>query len=120
MAKPKLSGKQIKQYREELVQEQQRLLQLLETGNGSSQLGRNPDRTDRAVSYGERERKLALSALEQQYLQQVEEALQRIDNGSFGYCRDCGQEIAGGRLEIMPHAAFCVACQRKHEQQIAY
>lgn len=114
-----LSGKQIKQYRRDLVQERERILQLLQTDNASPELGRNPDRADLAVLYGERERNLALSALEQQYLAQIESALQRIDNGSFGYCSDCQQAIPDGRLEIMPHAAFCVTCQRKHEQQLA-
>jgi DnaK suppressor protein len=37
-------------------------------------------------------------------------ALQRIDAGAFGYCEDCGDEIARGRLELDPAATRCISC----------
>lgn len=113
-----LNNDHIKRFRKQLQEERQRVLEQL-SGNGSaSGLGKNPDRTDLAVAYGERERRLALTALEEKYLQEVENALARLDSGAYGLCADCGAEIAEERLEIMPHAAYCVACQRKHEQQV--
>jgi DnaK suppressor protein len=42
----------------------------------------------------------------------VEAALGRLDDGTFGRCLRCGQEIAAGRLEALPWAAYCIACQK--------
>lgn len=46
---------------------------------------------------------------------QVEAALARLDDGSFGLCVDCGQPIPDARLEVRPEAARCIADQEKHE-----
>lgn len=43
-------------------------------------------------------------------LQQIERALERIEEGSFGTCVKCGDEIPTGRLEIVPESALCVQC----------
>jgi DnaK suppressor protein len=45
-------------------------------------------------------------------LQKIEAALNRLDEGEYGYCLDCGDEIAGKRLEIDPAAALCVSCAK--------
>ena len=44
-------------------------------------------------------------------------ALARIDEGSYGQCVDCGNEIGTGRLEARPEAARCVACQAKYAKR---
>jgi DnaK suppressor protein len=46
---------------------------------------------------------------------EVEAALKRIDEGTYGVCVDCGQPIPDARLEVRPEAARCVADQEKHE-----
>ena len=46
---------------------------------------------------------------------EVEAALQRIEEGTYGVCVDCGQPIPDARLEVRPEAARCVADQEKHE-----
>jgi len=43
-------------------------------------------------------------------LAQIDAALQRIDDGSYGSCEGCGQPIAAARLELLPFATRCVAC----------
>lgn len=45
-------------------------------------------------------------------LQKIEAALKRLEEGDYGYCLDCGDEIAEKRLEIDPAAALCVTCAR--------
>jgi DnaK suppressor protein len=45
-----------------------------------------------------------------QQILQIKAALVRIENGDFGYCASCGQEIAAGRLTINPAASRCVKC----------
>jgi DnaK suppressor protein len=44
-------------------------------------------------------------------------ALQKIDDGSFGSCERCGEEIAEKRLEALPFARYCIECQRAIEQE---
>ena len=48
-------------------------------------------------------------------LQAVRAALERIDEGRFGDCTDCGEPIAPARLQALPSAARCAACQQRHE-----
>ena len=44
--------------------------------------------------------------------QRINAALQRLDEGEFGYCQDCGEDIAPARLELDPAVALCVNCAR--------
>jgi len=48
-------------------------------------------------------------------LQQVNSALEDIEAGRYGVCRDCGSEIAEARLRVLPFATRCVACQAELE-----
>lgn len=47
----------------------------------------------------------------------IEEALDRIKSGKYGVCRDCGRSINEERLEALPYAATCIACQREAEDK---
>lgn len=49
-------------------------------------------------------------------LRQVMAALRRVDDGSYGECQDCGEEIDERRLFAMPATEFCTACQAIHER----
>jgi DnaK suppressor protein len=57
------------------------------------------------------QRDLALHDRSQAQLELVDAALARLDEGTFGICLRCGSAIAGGRLEALPWAAHCIACQ---------
>ncbi len=46
-------------------------------------------------------------------LAQIKAALVRIDQNDYGYCLDCGKEIAGGRLSVNPAATHCIGCADK-------
>ena len=46
----------------------------------------------------------------------IDEALDRIDNGTFGTCARCGKQIAEDRLEALPYATRCIDCQRLAER----
>ena len=50
-----------------------------------------------------------------QQLQRVETALNRVSDGSYGYCLACGELIANGRLEVQPEVTLCLACQAARE-----
>ena len=58
------------------------------------------------------QRDLALRDRSDQQLVLVDEALARLDDGTFGTCVRCGQAIASERLEALPWAARCIDCQR--------
>ena len=60
----------------------------------------------------EQQRDLALRDRNQQHLAQVEAALARLDDGTYGTCVTCGHEIASERLEALPWASHCIGCQR--------
>ncbi len=48
-------------------------------------------------------------------LYHIDEALRRIEDGSYGKCHKCGKLIRAGRLEAVPHARFCIACKSAEE-----
>jgi DnaK suppressor protein len=48
-------------------------------------------------------------------LLQIDAALKRLDDGEFGFCQECGQEIAPARLEIDPTVLLCISCAEQSE-----
>ena len=76
----------------------------------------SPDESDEFGSDGyTREFQLGLIENEDEILQLVREALDRIDEGSYGVCDACDDPIPARRLEALPYARYCVACQSKAE-----
>lgn len=64
----------------------------------------------------EQEFTLSLLANEEKAMEQIDDALDRIEDGSFGKCEECEQEIPKARLDALPYARHCVECARKLEQ----
>jgi len=64
----------------------------------------------------ERERDLSLSENVKDILKRVNEALDRIDNGTFGLCEMCGTPIPEERLKALPYANLCITCKQKEEK----
>ena len=60
----------------------------------------------------EQQRDLALRDHNRQLLSSIEEALARLDRGTYGTCTSCRMPIASERLEALPWAALCIDCQR--------
>ncbi len=54
---------------------------------------------------------------ESEELEAIENALERMSDGSYGTCEECGGEIRLERLQAVPFTATCVRCQRKSEQE---
>ena len=74
------------------------------------------DLADKASNVYTKEFLYSLSNTDREILQRVEEALARIARGKFGVCIECGEEINRKRLEAVPWASHCVACQSKVEK----
>ena len=51
----------------------------------------------------------------EQSLRDISKALARIESGDYGYCEECGEEIAEKRLQINPTAIYCIECSSKFE-----
>ena len=89
-----------------------------QTLNGmSSEKALFPDPTDRASLESDRNFLLRIRDRERKLLLKIQEALKRIDEGTFGICQECGQEISESRLKARPVATLCVECKRKQERQ---
>ena len=72
---------------------------------------------DMAADTYERELSTNLVSSEQEVLYQIDDALKRIDDGSFGVCQQCNKRIVMSRLKAVPYAPLCISCQRSKEQQ---
>jgi DnaK suppressor protein len=78
------------------------------------------DEGDRADAERTHEVSILISARDKEKLLAIEGALEKIREGTYGVCEDCGDEIGSGRLEAMPLAKLCVTCQSRTEKEIAH
>ena len=69
------------------------------------------DNYDQEVSLG-------LLENEEKLLEEIDSALARIEQGTFGRCEECGREISRVRLEALPYTRYCVQCARKFEREL--
>jgi len=74
-----------------------------------------PDPTDRASMEAERNFTLRIRDRERKLIGKIKEALERVEDGTFGLCESCGQEIGIKRLEARPVTTLCIDCKTKQE-----
>jgi len=74
---------------------------------------RQGDLADQASGNNEVHIQLKLKQTDAKILQAIEEALRRIEKGTFGVCRDCGEETAAPRLKAIPWTRVCITCKEK-------
>ena len=74
-----------------------------------------PDPTDRASIESDRNFILRLRDRERKLISKIQEALERIDDGTFGICEECGEEIGFKRLEVRPVTTLCIDCKTRQE-----
>jgi DnaK suppressor protein len=65
------------------------------------------------------ESNLALRAKAETQVQEIERALERLDEGAYGICESCGQPIDPARLEVLPHTALCINCARRQRNGVS-
>jgi DnaK suppressor protein len=94
--------------------------EILATSTGSRPLpasmdvnSRQGDLADQASGNNEVHIQLKLKQTDAKILQAIEEALFRMEKGTYGVCRDCGDTIAPARLEAIPWTRVCIACKQK-------
>jgi DnaK suppressor protein len=91
------------------------VLRAREMGSVETESGA-PDIADRATSAFQREFSFSLSENEGKMLRMIDEAIARLDNGKFGLCVHCEQPIEKQRLQAVPWARHCIACQELQDR----
>ncbi len=115
-----MEAKALAKFRKALLEEKQRIL------NNSRNALQNelalspddlPDETDLAASEVNQNLVFKLRDRERQLLAKIDEALQRMDEGHFGTCEDCEENIEIRRLEARPVSTLCIACKERQEHR---
>jgi RNA polymerase-binding protein DksA len=83
-----------------------------DSGDGAGQ-----DQADVGASSFERDHELTVLTMERERLAQVEHALSRIDDGTYGVCESCGEPIGKMRLIAFPRATLCMTCKQREERR---
>lgn len=76
-----------------------------------------PDPTDRASLESDRNFELRIRDRERKLIMKIREALDRIDEGEFGVCESCGEDISEPRLKARPVTTLCIDCKTEQERQ---
>lgn len=115
-----MDAKTMARYKKLLLEEKQRIL------NNSKNALKNelalspddlPDETDLAASEISQNLVFKLRDRERLLLTKIDEALARIEDGTFGTCTDCEEPIEPRRLEARPVSDLCIACKEKQEHR---
>jgi len=115
-----MEAKTIAKYRKLLLEEKQRLLNNSKNAL-KNELALSPDdmmdETDLAASEVNQNLVFKLRDRERQLLAKIDEAMGRIEDGTFGTCMDCEEPIEVRRLEARPVSTLCIACKEKQEHR---
>ena len=99
-------------WREDILKEAKETLQHLQEENQN-----HPDIADRASSETDRAIELRARDRQRKLISKIDEALTRIDDGTYGYCEETGEPISLRRLEARPIATLSVEAQERHERR---
>jgi len=114
-----MDKKRIKTYRDRLVEERGALLGVVgrnEDYGREADTEATQDPADKASNSYTKELLFSQSTNDRIILTQIEEALERMDDGEYGTCVNCGQEVQPKRLEAVPWARYCITCQDLQER----
>ena len=103
-----------------LVKEKLEILERMAKKQGShlelSESQAKGDLADQATALELQRIKSALSSIEKQKLVNIDNALKKIEEGTYGICAECGELIDERRLMIKPFAIYCIKCREKKEK----
>jgi len=99
-------------WREDILREAKETLQHLQDENQN-----HPDLADRASSETDRAIELRARDRQRKLIAKIDAALQRIEDGTYGYCEETGEPIALKRLEARPIATLSIEAQERHERR---
>lgn len=99
-------------WKKEILKEAQETIEALQTENEHL-----PDMADRASSETDRSILLRSRDRQRKLISKIDDALSRIEDGSYGYCEETGEPISLPRLEARPVATLSVEAQERHEKR---
>lgn len=109
-----------KEYFRAVLQDEMRTL-LEEAGKTVSEMTADntnfPDPNDRATQESDRSFELRIRDRERKLINKIREALERIDEGTFGTCELCGDQIGEARLKARPVTTLCIDCKIEQEKK---
>ena len=74
-----------------------------------------PDLLDQASMESDADFSLRLKERESRLMGKIRKALEKLDEGNFGVCEECGKEISEERLKVRPMAVLCIKCKKRQE-----
>ncbi len=86
----------------------------IEDLTGSNEVFADP--ADRASAESDRSFTLRIRDRERQLIRKIQAAIERINDGSFGYCEECGEDIGVPRLKARPVTKLCINCKSRQEE----
>src|SRR5256714_13639631 len=104
--------KKLLDWKEDILKEAKETLQHLQDENQN-----HPDLADRASSETDRAIELRARDRQRKLIAKIDEALARLDDGTYGYCEETGEPIALKRLEARPIATLTIEAQERHERR---
>ena len=119
MAKAKTKANPYQQHEDALRAKQRELLDSFErdrADGNSNDDGGIQDLADKAASAYSKELNFSLSDGERNLLMLIEESFNRMKDGSYGTCTNCGTQIGEKRLQAVPWTPFCIDCQELQEK----
>jgi len=99
-------------WKEDILQESRETLAALQNENEN-----HPDLADRASSETDRAIELRARDRQRKLIAKIDAALQRLDDGSYGYCEETGEPISLKRLDARPIATLSIEAQERHERR---
>jgi DnaK suppressor protein len=109
----------IKEFRQLLNEQMDQLLRDAEktVSDMTDEKTNFPDPTDRASLESDRNFELRIRDRERKLINKIREAIERLDEGEFGVCESCGEEIGEARLRARPVTTLCIECKTEQERQ---
>ena len=107
----------LEERREEIAGEVQDKIRNVRTEAGQTSMHRTADVTESSETDIQDDIEFALIQMKAEMLGKIGAALGRLERGSYGYCYECGEEIAEQRLRALPFAARCKDCEEIQETE---
>jgi DnaK suppressor protein len=79
--------------------------------------GQSPDFTDQATLESDMDLNIHMKERDSKLIAKIKDALERIKDGTYGFCEECGEKISDQRLKARPVTTVCIACKKKQETQ---
>ena len=114
-----MNKKKLEEFRELLQEQMDQLLREADktVSEMTDEKTNFPDPTDRASLESDRNFELRIRDRERRLINKIREALERIDNGEFGECEECGDQIGEARLKARPVTTLCIECKTEQERK---